>query len=175
MIPDFKTFIGESVWNDIRRQSAGTQKRMENNVSNLSPRELWIYIKDNYAFMKHNDISYTANGDWCSLQIPLYNDNTKHADFDDLNTFSSHFLNVYYEKGIGRAALTHILYDVSMTKKLKTKFSLRKYNEDEDVRDATICTIGSPKRMADNDMIIDVINFIIDNQESNYTMYIERR
>ena len=29
MIPDFKTFIGESVWNDIRRQSAGIQERIE--------------------------------------------------------------------------------------------------------------------------------------------------
>ena len=39
MIPDFKTYIGESTWNDIRKQSSGTQGRKEDYLDNMKPDE----------------------------------------------------------------------------------------------------------------------------------------
>ena len=33
MIPDFKTYLKESVWSDIHRRSNGTQERKEDDVN----------------------------------------------------------------------------------------------------------------------------------------------
>ena len=171
MIPDFKTYIKESTWNDIRKQSAGVQDRMENSISNLSPRELLSYIQDRYDFINGDNPRYMEGSDWCELKIPLYNDNVPH---DDYALHSWHGLKVYYDKGVGEATLINILFDDQMTRKLKTKFSLRKVVKNQELKNAIVYEIGTPKLIVNNDMIISIIDFIIDNQDSSYTMYIKR-
>ena len=48
MLKDFRTFIGESVWNDIRRQSSGVQLRKEDGVNSLDAESFYGYLVDNY-------------------------------------------------------------------------------------------------------------------------------
>ena len=48
MIPDFKTYIGESVWNDIRRRGNGTDIKKEDNINNLDVEEFVKYLQDTY-------------------------------------------------------------------------------------------------------------------------------
>ena len=49
MIPDFKTYIGESVWADIHRRSNGTQERKEDDVNFMDFDTLAEHIKDTYS------------------------------------------------------------------------------------------------------------------------------
>ncbi len=64
MIPDFKTYIGESVWNDIRRRSNGTDVKKEDDVDFLEPQAFVEYLRnlyknidtDFYIFKDLNDI-----------------------------------------------------------------------------------------------------------------------
>ena len=49
MIPDFKTYLKESVWNDIRKKSLGKEERVESSVNNLQTEELLDYLNDYYT------------------------------------------------------------------------------------------------------------------------------
>lgn len=48
MIPDFKTYIKESIWGDLARRSGGTQFRAEDDINNLDIEEFVQYLKDSY-------------------------------------------------------------------------------------------------------------------------------
>ena len=48
MIPDFKTYIGESVWSDIHKRSNGEKERKEDNVDLLDRLGLMDYLKKHY-------------------------------------------------------------------------------------------------------------------------------
>ena len=48
MIPDFKTYINESVWGDIRKRGLGTEVKAEDDINILSQDELFEYINDHY-------------------------------------------------------------------------------------------------------------------------------
>lgn len=48
MIPDFKTYIGESIWTDIQRRSAGDTVRKEDDINNLDSEGLTYYLKKHY-------------------------------------------------------------------------------------------------------------------------------
>lgn len=48
MIPDFKTYIGESVWNDIRRRGNGTERKKEDDIDLLNIDDFCDYLKSRY-------------------------------------------------------------------------------------------------------------------------------
>ena len=45
MIPDFKTFIKESIWSDMQDRSAGETVRKEDDIDNLDTYEFIEYLK----------------------------------------------------------------------------------------------------------------------------------
>ena len=48
MIPDFKTFIKESIWSDIQDRSAGDTVRKEDDIDNLNYEEFFTYLTEHY-------------------------------------------------------------------------------------------------------------------------------
>lgn len=50
MVPDFKTYIKESVWSDIHRRSNGVQVRKEDEIEHLDFDGLYDLIHDTYKF-----------------------------------------------------------------------------------------------------------------------------
>lgn len=53
MIPDFKTYLKESVWGDVRRRAEGQSIRREDDINNLSQDELFNYLKAHYITTKY--------------------------------------------------------------------------------------------------------------------------
>ena len=53
MIPDFKTFIKESIWSDIQDRSAGDTVRKEDDVNLLDKDEFYDYLKNKYNKFTH--------------------------------------------------------------------------------------------------------------------------
>lgn len=47
MIPDFNTYIKESVWGDIRKRADGKELRREDDVDLMDQDRLWYYLRDN--------------------------------------------------------------------------------------------------------------------------------
>ena len=50
--------LSESTWNDIRKQSAGKQERLEDNIDFMDGWEFYRYLKDHYKLTTNDDISY---------------------------------------------------------------------------------------------------------------------
>ena len=48
MIPDFKTFISESIWSDMQDRSTGKIVRKEDDVNLMSEEDFCDYLNDNY-------------------------------------------------------------------------------------------------------------------------------
>ena len=66
MIPDFKTFISESIWSDIQDRSAGDTVRKEDDVNLLDRDEFYDYLKN-----KYNKISHLIYKDTSEIHIKL--------------------------------------------------------------------------------------------------------
>ena len=48
MIPDFKTFIKESIWSDMQARSAGETVRKEDDINHLNYVEFFKYLTEHY-------------------------------------------------------------------------------------------------------------------------------
>ena len=48
MIPNFKTFIKESIWSDMQDRSAGETVRKEDNIEHLDYEEFFVYLTEHY-------------------------------------------------------------------------------------------------------------------------------
>ena len=48
MIPDFKTYIKESIWSDIQDRSSGEQVRQEDDVDRFGYEEFFVYLTEHY-------------------------------------------------------------------------------------------------------------------------------
>ena len=48
MIPNFKTYIKESIWSDIQDRSAGETVRKEDDVDRLNYDEFFVYLTEHY-------------------------------------------------------------------------------------------------------------------------------
>lgn len=48
MIPDFKTFIKESIWSDMQDRSAGETVRKEDDIDHLDYEEFFVYLTEHY-------------------------------------------------------------------------------------------------------------------------------
>ena len=70
MIPDFKTYIGESVWTDIQKRSSGDDIRREDDVNHMDFDTFADYIKDNYS-EKGNWFAVRENEDEKSRHIEI--------------------------------------------------------------------------------------------------------
>ena len=55
MIPDFKTYIKESVWGDIRRRGNGTDIKKEDDINQLNSTDFFNYIYCLYWPTEWND------------------------------------------------------------------------------------------------------------------------
>ena len=64
MIPDFKTYIGESVWSDIHRRSIGTTIRKEDSIDNMEFADFFVYIKDRYEVCISDPQHFFEIGQW---------------------------------------------------------------------------------------------------------------
>lgn len=78
MIPDFKTYINETVWGDIRRRGNGTDVKQEDTIE-----DIFNYLNDNYkqSPFEHEKITHADD----SIRVPL---------------FKCPFLNSYCDMGI---------------------------------------------------------------------------
>ena len=66
MIPDFKTFIKESLWSEIQDRSSGDAIRKEDDVNLLDRDEFYDYLKN-----KYNKISHMISEDPSEIHINL--------------------------------------------------------------------------------------------------------
>ena len=76
MIPDFKTYIGESAWGDMMRRSSGEIIRKEDDVNNLDFDEFYEYLQKSYETVDEKKyyiafIPFSSQRNTERIQIPI--------------------------------------------------------------------------------------------------------
>ena len=77
MIPNFKTFIKESIWSDMQDRSAGETVRKEDNIDHLDYEEFFVYLTKHYQPKSKKDnekisgITPLSNTDTIKILIPI--------------------------------------------------------------------------------------------------------
>ena len=86
MIPDFKTFIKESIWSDMQDRSAGETVRQEDDINHLDYEEFFAYLQEHYQSKskKENEKiggrTSVRNFDIFEIFIPIEYYNSKKHD-----------------------------------------------------------------------------------------------
>ena len=157
MIPDFKTYIGESAWGEMRHRSSGQQIRREDDINNLDIEGLGEYILDHYNIDDGNIFYKDAYGACIGLSIFYLK-----LDNDDL--LLEYFYNDEYEEMVVTTYIGIEKYFPDMFYKMKKEYNIY----DTETPNSMMALYGiSPKdgRDVDNKFFLEIIDFIIDNFE----------
>ena len=147
MIPDFKTYIGESVWGDIRKKSLGQEERLEDNID-----VLFDLIEKTHTTQSRQS---PLEKDDDSIYVPLFYDGWSKV----------RKMRITYIEGE-----KHIYIDSWTGKKVGVKNAIEaKYNMNEVILDdkrpsATSCEISMKDGgKIHNEDCLDIIDIIIEN------------
>ena len=171
MIPDFKTFISESIWSDMQDRSAGEITRKEDDINCLDMLGLLDYIQNKYELSK--EVMTLSS----SIGIPLFSYKSNIIYLIISFTYSQDriydvYSRVIYEPPLKMENISSILKQKYLTKISKEK-SMSKYVG----RHFVLISTKPKKGDIDNRFIIDVIDTYIDimNTFKNIDKHIKRK
>ena len=199
MIPDFKTYLNESIWSNINKRSEGSVSRKEDDVNNLDIDGLCEYIKGNYETGRHfievfttNDPKYYKNKQYTWLAVPMCKTVSRslclvlnEVDGERYITTSDIMLNRFYTN-------RNKFESVFLVKKENRDYDIKARHRNDDIYwpDEVISYKGHsymsgspygsirliPKDGSEitNSYFINAINFLIDNID-NDDLIIERK
>ena len=178
MIPDFKTYLKESVWNDIRKKSLGKEERVESSVNNLQTEELLDYLNDYYTETNTPKGSriFQINDDDITINVLIQSRGQNPYKYVDLCKIGTKNVKI-------RISSTFVVYDEEY-----------KIDDDDDLKNALLdnydikITETDPKIAEEmyfevypkdgspvtNRFYIDLIDFILDHAGKNNIKTIER-
>ena len=161
MIPDFKTYITESIWSDIQDRSMGKTVRKEDDIDLLDINEFCEYLKTIYKTNSDNDISVIKIEDNMYLTICLYEDEYGYYRY------------IYYDGDYINTQLD-VIETLKCLLEFERKFSI-KFNENDFVVN---CIDIYPKDKAripvTNKFFIEVLDFILDKIKAPLEQMIEK-
>ena len=144
MIPDFKTYVGESAWGEMRHRSSGQQIRREDDINLLDRDGLYDYLTSHYKNTNSFEPIYNSDA-FDTISVPFLiqgGSDSVYLSFEE-NEVSIPYASPYKVKGL--------------FSKLANEFSLK--------GDSKTGYIISPKDGSEvtNKFFIYVIDFLIDN------------
>ena len=169
MIPDFKTFISESIWSDMQDRSSGETTRKEDDINCLDMLGLLDYIQKKYELSK--EVMTLSN----SIGIPLF-------------SYKSHimylFISFTYSQDRIYDVCSRVIYEpplMNISSILKQKY-LTKISKEKSMskyvhRHFVLISTKPKKGDIDNRFAIDVIDTYIDIMDTfkNIDKYIKRK
>ena len=145
MIPDFKTYIGESIWRNISQRSEGIKKRKEDDINYMDVFSFFEYLKERYS--SEPDYFEETGG-----QILYYVSEKITCFIDGINDYHPYV-------GIG-AALSN---DKALYNKVKSTYTVE-YIDSEDPHDEPYFDIMPKNEDGVNfKFFLNVLDFLIDN------------
>ena len=170
MIPDFKTFISESIWSDMQDRSAGEITRKEDDINCLDMLGLLDYIQNKYELSK--EVMTLSS----SIGIPLFSYELNIAYLTISFTSSQDKIYDVYSRLIYDSPLKNSISSILKQKyliKIVKESSMSKY----DSRHFALISTKPKKGDIDNRFVIDVINTYIDIMDTfkDIDKYIKRK
>ena len=164
MIPDFKTYIKESIWSDMQDRSAGEKIRKEDDINLLDNDGLYDYINKHYKRIAPFAFITNIGG---MLSVPIIRGTVHNCVW---YSPESEIKEVSIGDGMISQVdgLLNLLYD---------NFSIKEINGKHDGDEYTLYWI-SPKdgSKVTNKFFIDVIDFLLENipESPNYKKSIKK-
>ena len=159
MIPDFKTYIGESVWGDIRKQGLGKDVKAEDDVNTLDREGLLDYLNTIYKNL-NSFAKIKEHPTFNTISVPVLIKGSSYRVYYDFNTNE-----VFVEYG-----MPYLI--PGFFTKLSDQYKLKSYI----IQPGSGRYIISPKDGGEvnNKFFIDVIDFIINNIPDSFERGVER-
>ena len=159
MIPDFKTYINESVWGDLRKKSLGQERRIENDVDNMDPAEFYEYVDSHYkGLTKETKISAWGQNLNFSLLVLQYE-----------NSSSKSFIHVQEMESSQKGRIVRITNNIdnktTLFNKLKKNFTVE--------RGWGSYEIYPFEAMSVNRLFLNVVDFLLENADFSFTKCIK--
>ena len=152
MIPNFKTYLKESVWGDLRKKSLGQDEREENNINYMDGEEFCEYLNSIYVSEKPH---------WKRLQSTVFMDDIMLMQF--FNNGVYHNLYIEYVNGRKEIKLISVCDRcVSWYPELEDVFEVT-FDKEDDKRLDLYPKDGSK---ITNKFAIKVIDYLLDNSEN---------
>ena len=157
MIPDFKTYIKESIWSNINKRSEGSISRKEDDINILDEDALVEYLKKRYKPLKRYAIITNSAH---IIAVPI------------AKTYVNY--SICFNPKLEYMTFTQEIVDLAdgLIEKLKDKFivNISKYDGYISKYDGDMIYKISPKNgdKANNEFFINVIDFLLDNIPEEY-------
>ena len=165
MIPDFKTFIKESIWSDIQDRSSGETDRKEDDIDLLDINEFCEYLKTIYKTDSDNDIKVLEIEDNHKIEkylvICLYQDE------------SGYYRYIYYN-GTQIDTQLDVIENLNCRSEFERKFSTIHSTNDFDVVCIDIYPKDKTRVPVTNKFFIEVLDFILDRIDAPLEQQIEK-
>ena len=169
MIPDFKTFIKESIWSDMQDRSSGETTRKEDDINCLDMLGLLDYIQKKYELSK--EVMTLSS----SIGIPLFSYGSHIVYLIISFTYSQDRIRDIYSRVIYEPPLKNIssILKQKYLTKISKETSMSKYVG----RYFVLISTKPKKGDIDNKFVLDVINTYIDIMDTlkNIDKYIKRK
>ena len=161
MIPDFKTFIKESLWSDIQDRSSGNIVRKEDDIDLLDIHSLCDYMHNHYKCYIEDDIRVSNFDDEDWLVVCLYEDEVGYHKY------------LYYNGSSVNTQLD-VLKTIDCLVEIKQNYSVRTFENDFGVK----CVNIYPKDMArvnvTNKFFIEILDFILNRIDAPLEQQIKK-
>ena len=150
MIPDFKTYLKESVWSDMEDRGTGDSIKIEDDVNLLNAQGFLEYLNDTYEVTDASTYIYKYQDD--TISIPIFE--------TDLGTSSTWYL-IYDCKDksiyIWEYFFQHVEQDDKLFKKIKQNYKTKHVQYD-----AKDYIQVEPKTGESSNMfLIEIIEFLL--------------
>lgn len=160
MIPDFKTYIGESTWGDMRRRSSGEQIRREDDINLLDETGLVKYMEKIYM-SPNDDIQIISDKlNFGTIMISLFEINGKYYNiiYQKISTSNPEItFPVCPDSDI--EDLLRELYKVTRLKQYNDKIYKIEPNDGNEIT---------------NKFFIEVLDFILKEADRKYTILLKK-
>ena len=163
MIPDFKTYIKESAWGSMLDRGAGDAVRKEDDINLLDLEEFyWEYLEKHYRIKMGKEMCFNSSAQAIDVPILIKNTSTTFLIIYNFRKKCIIFNTKWPEK---YPKLFHKMCD-------EFEITLEK-NPNLFSFDAYFLTDKDNK--VSNKTFVDVLNFIIDNEDENNLMIKRKR
>ena len=152
MIPDFKTFIKESIWSDMQDRSAGETVRKEDDIDNLDTYEFIEYLKKSYKVIINDRIIGFYEDHKCKISIPI-----EMNDYNETPNVGNRILSIIIDLEPGGEIL--IMPNMYVFRLYPRK--IQKTFGDKYIINTLTHTLTPKDKIVNNSVIVDVIDKLL--------------
>lgn len=161
MIPDFKTFISESIWSDMQDRSTGDIIRKEDDINLLDIDGFIEYLKNTYKVCIYDPDNFFQIGEWyigghedgiCNISIPI-----EKNDNNETPNMSNRMLMI--KKDLGPGDETSIMPNKYVFRLYPRE--IQKTFGDKYIVDASKFTLTPKDKIINNSVFVDVIDKLL--------------